>query len=155
MTQSIAKRQSGFNLIELMIVIALVALLSAFAIPAYSGYMEDARVSQAVGDMGRIVLEIEKFRTNNNGLLPDSLDDLANLESKKDPWGKNYLYVNIEDDPEAKGRRKAGLGTLNRDYDLLSRGKDGKSSRNIARTNALDDILRANNGAYMGLAEDY
>lgn len=147
--------QSGFTLVELMIVVALVALLASFAVPAYSGYMDDARSSQAIGDMGRIVMEIEKFRTNNNGELPASLDDLT-IEGKKDPWGKNYIYRPITDGMDKSVLRKnpAG-GKLNTDYDLLSRGPDGRSSKNITRANALDDIIRGNNGGFMGKAEDY
>lgn len=156
-TEMTSKRssQAGYTITELMIVIALVALLSSFAIPAFNGYIDDAKVSSAVGDMGRIVLEIEKYRTNNNDQLPPTLGDL-NLDSIKDPWDKNYKYVPVTDPGDLSAmRQKPGVGTLNRDYDLLSRGPDGMSARNITKSKALDDIIRANNGAYMGLAEDY
>lgn len=149
------RQQGGFTIIELMIVVALVALMASFGASAYSGYMDDARGSEAIGDMGRIVLEIEKYRTNNNGDLPASLNDLT-IEGKKDPWGKNYIYVPVLDGMDKTVLRKnpAG-GKLNSDYDLLSRGPDGKSSKNITKANALDDIIRGNNGGYMGKAEDY
>ena len=150
-----AMRQQGFSLMELMIVIALMMLLASFAIPAYSGYIEDARASQAVNDIGRISLEVQRFQTNNNGALPATLDEIG-LNNLRDPWGKRYIYVPFDDaTPKGQKRRSAAGNTpINTDFDVLSRGEDGKSARRFNKANAKDDIVRAYNGTFVGLAEE-
>jgi general secretion pathway protein G len=44
---------------------------------------------------------------------------------------------------------------LNADYDLYSNGADGLTVKNIGDADSADDIIRANNGAYIGLASEY
>jgi general secretion pathway protein G len=44
---------------------------------------------------------------------------------------------------------------INTDYDLYSMGKDGKSQPPLTAKDSRDDIIRANDGAYIGPAEGY
>lgn len=44
---------------------------------------------------------------------------------------------------------------INSDYDLYSKGKDGKSQKPLTAAASRDDIVRAGNGAFVGLASDY
>ncbi len=140
---------------ELMIVLALVFLLATFALPGYQGYIDRARTSQAIGEMGRISLEIDKFRLSNNDSLPLSLADLS-LETLEDPWGNNYEYLDITLEV-GKGnlRKDKNLNPLNTDYDLYSRGPDGQTKKPLQPKVSHDDIIRANNGGYVGIAENY
>lgn len=154
MLTSSPDRLSGFTLIELMIVIVLVALLATIAIPAYQGYLDRARNSAAIGDLGRISLAIDKFRMNNGDALPASLAELG--INPDDPWGNPYTYLDIST-VVGKGplRKDKNLNPLNSDYDLYSKGADGDSKGPLTAPVSHDDLIRANNGAFIGLAEDY
>ena len=55
------RRPSGFTLIELMIVVGIVAILSAVAIPAYSDYVTRSRVIDALGPLASMQVKMEQF----------------------------------------------------------------------------------------------
>jgi general secretion pathway protein G len=146
----------GFGLMELMIVLVVVGLLAALALPAYSGFIDRARVKRAIGDIGSMHIKLEEFRIKNNDQLPVSLNEL-NMDVPMDPWDQPYVYLNIQAaGPAAGGLRKDGkLNPLNTDFDLYSLGADGSSAGPLSAKASRDDIVRANNGAFIGLGEDY
>jgi prepilin-type N-terminal cleavage/methylation domain-containing protein len=53
MSRAIQRRTSGFTLVELMIVVAIIGLLAAIAIPSFSRYVRKARASEAVGHLNK------------------------------------------------------------------------------------------------------
>jgi general secretion pathway protein G len=52
-------------------------------------------------------------------------------------------------------RRDRLFKPLNTDYDLYSLGKDGKTQQKLDHPDSLDDVVRALNGAYVGLALEF
>jgi Tfp pilus assembly protein PilE len=66
----------GIGLIDLMLAVIIASLLMAAAAPAYDQIIDRARVARAIGDIGSISIAIERFGIKNNGLLPNSLDEL-------------------------------------------------------------------------------
>ena len=60
-----AKKNKGFTLLELMVVVALIGILSAVGIPAYQGYVTDARVKEAQSTLQAIALEQKSFYSEN------------------------------------------------------------------------------------------
>jgi general secretion pathway protein G len=92
------------------------------------------------------------------GRPPDDFTE-AGIADPNDPWGNLYKYLRIGGLDESvwggKCRRDKQYKPLNSDYDLYSNGKDGKSSSQIMGAKGRDDIIRANNGAYIGLAWEY
>ena len=66
------KDQKGFTMVELMVVIIIVGILAAIAVPLYTGYVERARVTEATSIMGAIITsqKVEKQRTTNYYPIP-------------------------------------------------------------------------------------
>ncbi|MCU0758978.1 MAG: prepilin-type N-terminal cleavage/methylation domain-containing protein [Steroidobacteraceae bacterium] len=142
------------SLLELMLVVALVAILSAIAVPGYSAYQERARVAQAARDIGEISQRIERFRTAQLR-LPDALDEVGE-DDRIDPWGRGYVYYNYDaDETPDPTRRDRNLRPLNTDYDLYSVGKDGASHKQVSHRTSDDDVIRALDGSFIGRGEDF
>lgn len=146
----------GFSLQELMIVLVIASLLVAVAVPSYERFAERAHVAQAVGDIGTIAIEIGKFQLRNNNALPLDLAELG-IDIPLDPWDRPYVYVNIPAaGPGFAGLRKdKNLVPINTDFDLYSMGKDGMSAAPLSAKASRDDIVRANDGGFIGRGEDY
>lgn len=64
-----AARQGGFTLIELMIVIAIVGILAAIALPAYQDYTVRAKMSEPLAMLAEAKTSIAEFYVSN-GALP-------------------------------------------------------------------------------------
>ena len=144
----------GFTLVETAIAIATLAVLAVIAIPAFERYGERVRILQAVSDIGAMGTLIGRHLEDNRD-LPDSLDDLG-LGGRLDPWGRPYRYTNLTTE-KGKGaaRKDRRLNPLNSDFDLYSVGKDGKSRLPLAPPVSHDDIIRARNGRFIGVAKDF
>ena len=61
------KLQQGFTLIELMIVVAIIGILAAVAIPAYSDYTIRAKVTEGVGMAAAAKTAVSEFRLSKSG----------------------------------------------------------------------------------------
>lgn len=151
-----APKNQGFTLVDLLIVVIILSLLAAVAVPSYKQFVVRAKNARAIGDIGSMSIEIDKFRLKNNGALPNSLAEL-NMDIPLDPWKNPYQYLNIEvaGSGVAGLRKDAHMNPLNSDYDLFSAGADGESRDPLSNDHSRDDIVRANNGTFIGLGEDY
>jgi general secretion pathway protein G len=149
-------RSKGFGLLDLMVTLVIASMLVTLAIPAYDVFVGRAKVAKAIGDMGKISLAVDRFRLNNSDQMPEALVEL-NMDVPLDPWGRQYAYLNIWTAGPGKGalRKDGKLNPLNTDFDLYSLGKDGDSKGPLSAKASRDDIIRANDGAFIGLGEDY
>ena len=59
------KLQTGFTLVELIIVVAIISILASIAIPAYNGYIETSKRSDAQASLMALAIAQEKYRATN------------------------------------------------------------------------------------------
>ena len=124
------RRQRGFTLIELMVVLAIIGVLAALIVPNVLGRADDARITAARTDVGNLMQALKLYKLDNQR-FPSSEQGLNALILKptttepvpgnwkpyldklpKDPWGRPYQYMN----PGIKG-----------EVDVLSFGADGQA----------------------------
>jgi general secretion pathway protein G len=139
---------------ELMFTLAIAAILTAVAVPAYGNYVERMRVATAISDIGEIHLRIQRFIVNAGNPPPDLL--AIGVADKRDPWGNAYAYLSFEGlMGVGKMRKDKNLVPVNSQYDLYSTGPDGESVPPLTAKKSRDDIVLANDGGYIGPAADY
>ncbi|MEJ2566523.1 MAG: type II secretion system protein GspG [Gammaproteobacteria bacterium] len=138
--------QCGFQLIELLIALAVISLLAIIAVPSYSRYRDKADNAIATADIVAISQAVERYYVDYHA-YPDSLNQV-NMDT---------MQANIASGTNNTGtyRKDKFLHPINTDYDLYSMGKDGATQTPLTAGVSQDDIVRANNGAYIGLASDY
>jgi len=123
-------RQSGFTLIEIMVVVVILAVLGALVVPKILENVDKARVTRAQSDIRAIETALDLYRLDNfkyptteqglQALVRQPADPtITNYRTggylpslPKDPWNNVYLYAS----PGADGR----------DYDITTYGRDGK-----------------------------
>jgi len=148
------RKSRGFTVIELLIVIAVLLTISAIAIPNLMGAMEQARVARAVSDINMLEDEIALYQTINYQ-LPDDLSKVG-YGNFLDPWGNPYQYLNHATmRGNGQARKDRFLVPLNSDYDLYSMGRNGASVPPITAKVSQDDVIRAMDGSFVGLASQF
>ena len=123
------RAESGFTLMELLVVMAIIALLVALIAPRLFGQVSASQVKAGKAQIELLSRALDSFRldagrypTQSEGLIaliekpPGSAiwagPYLSKKQIPKDPWGREYLYAR----PPTRG----GI-----DYDLYSLGSDG------------------------------
>ena len=108
-----SRLQKGFTLIEIMVVVAIIAILGATVVPLIMDRPNEARVVRAKNDIGNYTAALGLYKLDNFN-YPSTDQGLEALITKpggdpepgnwktggyvqklnKDPWGRDYLYVN-------------------------------------------------------------
>jgi type IV pilus assembly protein PilA len=85
--------QKGFTLIELMIVVAIIGILAAIAIPAYQDYTIRSQVTEGLNLAGAVKASVAEFYAQN-GAWPVSLTNLG-MDPANPPSGKYVSSVQV------------------------------------------------------------
>jgi len=142
----------GMSLLELTMAIGVVALVASVAVPSVDAYLNHGKATHAIGDIGTISIQLYRWQSNTRK-FPETLAE-AGLTKFVDPWGNPYQYVNVATAKPGAVRRDRNGTPLNSDFDLYSMGPDGRTETRLNEGKARDDIVRANNGQFVGVAED-
>ena len=123
------KKQQGFTLLEVMVVVVIIAIMAAAVVPNLIDNIADAQVKTAQGDIKTIQNQLKLYKMDNFQ-YPSTDQGLEALVSKpsgdpaakgwkqrmdklpKDPWKNHYKYLNL------------GNGQM----EIYSLGKDGVKS---------------------------
>ena len=118
-------RQSGFTLIEIIVVVVIISMLAAIVAPKFLGRVDEARVAKAKADIQNISAALSLYKLDNFN-FPTTSQGLAALVTNpgnaknwkgyldkvpKDPWGNEYQYLSP--------------GQNVTDFDIWSNGSDG------------------------------
>lgn len=146
-------RRAGLTLIELIIGVAIVAILGAIATQTYSKYRERVMVAQAMSDIAVLNTKIHQYMTDNRAPPPNLA--AIGASGMLDPWGNAYVYLDLTTAKIGQARKNKNLVPINSEFDLYSKGKDGQSASPLTAAKSRDDVILANDGGFIGLASDY
>ncbi|TDF36432.1 type II secretion system protein GspG [Alteromonadaceae bacterium M269] len=113
------RAQSGFTLIEVMVVLLIIGIMASFVAPQILGNQQEAQLKKAAVDIQQLesALEMYKLRSNNFPTTEQGLDALVSLPTSE-PVPRNY--------PEDGFIRRLPQDPWGNDYQLISPGELGK-----------------------------
>jgi general secretion pathway protein G len=148
------RRPRGLTLVEFMLVVGLLGVLLSLGFSGWKAWRDRVDTATAQGQIIAMGVAIDAHY-EDTGSLPASLDAVG-FGGATDPWGNAYVYLNLTSAAgKGKARKDHSLVPLNSDYDLYSKGPDGQSAAPLTAASSRDDILRANNGRFVGPASEY
>jgi len=149
------RKSSGFTLIELLIVVAIIGIIAAIAIPNLLNAIDRGKQKRTMSDMRSVGTAVESYAVDNN-FYPIAKSMAAvnggsggmNIEPvyikiapTRDGWSGTMLY----------GSDAGGVGS---DYTIVSYGKDKKQSTSSkGATNAFDCDIIYQNGTFTAYPE--
>jgi general secretion pathway protein G len=127
---SMRNRQSGFTLIEIMVVVVILAVLGALVVPKILENVDKARVTRAQSDIRAIQTALDLYRLDNFKYPTTEQGLQALVKQPADPTITNYrsggYLPSLPKDPWNNVYQYASPGADGREFDIITYGRDGK-----------------------------
>lgn len=148
-------RSGGFTVVELVIALALIGILSTVAVKSSVKASDTMKNQATIAQILEVQTRIDEFAMRR-GRLPSSLAEV-DAGDMRDAWGNAFYYLDFGSVPDISkaARKDRFLVPVNALYDLYSAGRDGRTRRALNAATSLDDIIRGNDGAYVGLSAGF
>ena len=118
----------GFTLLELLVVVAIIALLVGYVAPRYFGQVGKSEITTAKAQIDALEKAVDQYRLDT-GHYPTTelgLAALVNRPQNEPKWNGPYLRKDVPLDPWGKAYVYKQPGDKGADYDITSFGKDGQ-----------------------------
>ncbi|HFC53193.1 MAG TPA: prepilin-type N-terminal cleavage/methylation domain-containing protein [Gammaproteobacteria bacterium] len=108
----------GFTLIELMIVVAILAIITTIAVPAYTGYIKTAQRTEGWNNLNSLQIALEEYYIENGKYTTDTGATGLNWTPKPDSGGTNHFNYKVE---------AGSSGSINTSYKITATDKSDSS----------------------------
>ena len=140
------EKREGFTLLELIIVIAVISILIAIALPRFKGMQDEGNIAKSKGELRTLQTAVESYYIHNSQSYPSALSLLTSASPS--------IVTSIPTDPFNSASGSYGFtrgGTNNKFYVIYSVGPGGNGSATItsdavAETNGSSCIYASNAG---------
>jgi general secretion pathway protein G len=127
---SMRQRQSGFTLVEIMVVVVILAVLGALVVPKLIENVDRARVARAQSDIRAIQTALDLYRLDNFKYPTTEQGLMALVKQPADPSITNYraegYLPGVPKDPWNNPYQYSSPGADGKPYEVLTFGRDGK-----------------------------
>lgn len=128
-SQRMGSGQSGFTLIEVMVVVVILGILAALIVPNVIGQGDNARAGTTVSTLATVSNSLDLYRLDNSKYpsTQEGLDALINKPASASNWLQGgYIKGGLPKDGWGNDLQYISPGSNGRAYDLYSFGADGK-----------------------------
>lgn len=115
---------AGFTLLEVLAALAIVAVLATISYPIYNGYIDKAKIIQAINTLETTRRVLEDFHINHGSYPPE-----INFISGLDGQGKIVLTATLLDDYRSTISSVDSYTVTGDNYTLIARAIDAKHTR--------------------------